>query len=526
MSFKPRKRTNSYWEKRSIERFSQSEMLAKEYSADILNIYDKSRTKLTQEIKKIYETCYKNNQWDTQKLREIIPNGDINKLKREIKALGFDIELPKNYQFRVNRLEALNMQLVLEAKKIAEKENKIQTIAHNQTINNAYYQTAFDVSQGIGATPISFSVLPISTIDEMMTTKWHGGNYSDRIWGNSDKLAQALREELTVAIATGQSPEKTIRQFARQFNVAKYNAKRLILTETAYFENESEALSAEKMEIEKYILVAVLDNRTSAICQHMDGKIYKYKDRQKGVNFPPFHVLCRTTETPYLGKKYRPKTRISRNPITGKNEYIDNMNYQQWRESLEVKYGKTTIDNTLVKSYKSQHQEYKLYLGKNMPSYNKFVTMRFWGMNDREKVFWEDAKSYVRLGRSGNLPKKLDFKIYQNNIHNKNWQAVDFSPKLIDGHYEKHVLGKKKGKKPSFKGISKEQYINQAVELLNSKNSDDIDGFIDKKGEVWKYKKSTNEFAKARKNGIIKTYYKPTSSTYWDRKKKEYKINE
>jgi pyocin large subunit-like protein len=70
--------------------------------------------------------------------------------------------------------------------------------------------------------------------------------------------------------------------------------------------------------------------------------------------------------------------------------------------------------------------------------------------------------------------------------------------------------------------MSAGDYVNYAQRLLNTAVGGDIDGFIDKSGEVWRHNKATNDFAKARKNGIIKTLYKPTSKTYWQRMKGEH----
>ena len=39
----------------------------------------------------------------------------------------------------------------------------------------------------------------------------------------------------------------------------------------------------------------MLDSRTSKICNELDGKRFKVKDRQAGTNYPPMHPFCRST---------------------------------------------------------------------------------------------------------------------------------------------------------------------------------------------------------------------------------------
>ena len=38
-----------------------------------------------------------------------------------------------------------------------------------------------------------------------------------------------------------------------------------------------------------------MDSRTRKICNELDGKKFKVKDRQAGTNYPPMHPFCRST---------------------------------------------------------------------------------------------------------------------------------------------------------------------------------------------------------------------------------------
>ena len=79
------------------------------------------------------------------------------------------------------------------------------------------------------------------------------------------------------------------------------------------------------------MFVATLDSRTSEICQSMDGKVFDYKDREEGVNYPPLHPNCRSKTRAYLGEEAE-KTlkRRARDPKTGKTEIINNVSYKDW----------------------------------------------------------------------------------------------------------------------------------------------------------------------------------------------------
>ena len=69
-----------------------------------------------------------------------------------------------------------------------------------------------------------------------------------------------------------------------------------------------------------------------------------------------------------------------------------------------------------------------------------------------------------------------------------------------------------------------EKYLNIARELLAAPLSDDIEGFVSKMDFVFKYRKSTNDFALGRADGKISTLFKPKDGyDYWLQQIKEFK---
>jgi SPP1 gp7 family putative phage head morphogenesis protein len=332
-----RKRTNAYWEKRSLERLTAAERASTKHLRQIYGVYDEASRKTVESIKDLYRAYYKGDDgFDLQALKSIAAGGDIKRFRDEMKRLGLDTYLPKRYEGRMTRLELLNAQMWGEAKKVGLKQNVIQTAGHVETINDAYYHSIFDVSKGIGATP-AFSQLNTRTVNGILNAKFEGKNYSERIWANTDVLAKQLQGKLGAAIASGQSQAKTVREIRERFGVSKYYAERLVRTETNYFENQAEIESYEAMGVEKYVFLATLDSHTSEVCRHNDGKIYNIKDATPGVNLPPMLPNCRSSIRPYLGEEWEPEARIARNPKTGRNYYVSGKTtYGEWAEAFGV----------------------------------------------------------------------------------------------------------------------------------------------------------------------------------------------
>lgn len=91
-------------------------------------------------------------------------------------------------------------------------------------------------------------------------------------------------------------------------------------------------------EVEKYQILATLDNKTCKNCGDLDGKIFCVTDAVIGLNFPPFHQGCRCTTVPYYDDMdLTDMPRVARDPETGKTYDVPgDMTYNDWKEKYLV----------------------------------------------------------------------------------------------------------------------------------------------------------------------------------------------
>lgn len=323
-------KSSSYWDKRAIKRLNEAEKTSEAYIKRIKKIYEQAYKDIEGEIARIYKNYSKDTGVDVQKLKELLTRSETKKTWEQMKRQGLDKYIKNNYKSRISRLEQMQAQIYAKAKQIYPKEELEQTMCYKGVINNSYYKAVYDTKMGTGY-DFSFNKIDNNLLNSILNENWSGVNYSQRIWGNTDILAESLSQVLGGALLSGQSIEKTTKQIKDRFNVSKCYAERLVRTETNHFNNEADARAYEDMGIDKYVFVATLDNRTSEICQSHDNKVYDYKDKEVGVNFPPLHPNCRSKTRGYLGKEAE-KTlkRRAKNPITGKTEVIDNVSYKDW----------------------------------------------------------------------------------------------------------------------------------------------------------------------------------------------------
>lgn len=325
------KKTSNYWDKRALKRLDESEKMSEAYIKRIKKIYSQAYKDIDKEIEKVYRNYSKDTGLDVEKLKELLTRSETKKTFDEMKRQGLDQYVKNNYKARISRLEQIQAQIYAKAKQIYPKEELEQTMCYQGVINQSYYKAVYDTQMGTGL-GFNFTKIDKNMMTALLNERWSGKNYSERIWGNTDILADSLSEVLGGGLMSGQSVYKTSKQIKERFKVSQYYAERLVRTETNHFNNMADAMAYEEMGVDKYVFVAVLDNRTSEKCQSMDNKVFKYSEKEEGVNYPPLHPNCRSKTRGYLEEAEKTLQRRARNPITGETEIIDNMSYKEWAE--------------------------------------------------------------------------------------------------------------------------------------------------------------------------------------------------
>jgi len=354
-------KTSKYWDKRALQRLTDAEKLSEEHIKRVKDIYKKAFRDIEKDIQDVYRNYSKDTGLDIQKLKTLLSAKETDKVWKTLKRQGLDKYIKGNYKARISRLEKIQAQIYAKAKQIYPKEELEHTMAYKGVINDSYYKAVYDTQMGTGHN-FSFSKIDDNLEKSLLSERWSGKNYSQRIWGNTDILADSLADIIGSGLLNGRSIQKMTKDIKDRFNVGQYYAERLIRTETNHFHNQADAMAYEEMGVEYYVFVATLDNRTSEICQNMDGKKFAYKDKVEGENYPPLHPNCRSKTRGYIDEDTEKELkRRARNPITGKNEIIDNITYKEWAEKngLNKKRADKQSVKSKVKASKSVKNEAK-----------------------------------------------------------------------------------------------------------------------------------------------------------------------
>ena len=327
-------------------------------------VYQEAKTYLDKEINKIFDKFQRDYGLSQVDARQVLKNmkdkKDLNELRKMLEArpndpniqrLLADLDSPA-YSFRMKRLERLSDDLDRMRESIYLSEKTGSDAFYSDLMKDSYYKATFDLQQQTGLA-YGFSGLPENEIKHLQSFSWvgDGSTYSTNIWKNTGKLTSSIKDELLMSLMTGRDTRETAQAIAERFNVGQNDARRLVRTESAFFHNQMELLSYEEADIEKYIFVAVLDKRTSRICQEHDNQVYDRDKAIPGVNCPPMHPWCRSTTVAYdEDADYSKLKRRARNPVTGKTELVPaDMTYKEWYSKYVAKDGEKVYNQGMDK---------------------------------------------------------------------------------------------------------------------------------------------------------------------------------
>ena len=337
-----------YWKLRfeQLEQ-AQNQKGVKAY-ADIERQYKEAQKQLEGQIARWYQRFATNNGISLAEARQYLKGADLKEFKWDVQEYikyGQDNALNSSWmkelenasaKYHISKLEALKVQTQHSLEVMYAKQFGTMHGALSDAFESGYYHTAYELQHGFNV-GWDIAGLDQAQIEKVLAKPWaaDGYNFSERIWGNKNKLISEVHNELSRNIMLGADPQKAIDSLAKKMNTSKNNAGRLVMTEEAYFSSAAQKDCFESLGVEQYEIVATLDSHTSDICRSLDGKHFPMKDYQPGVTAPPFHVYCRSTTVPYFDEQFDIGERAARDEETGKTYYIpDDMNYQEWKETF------------------------------------------------------------------------------------------------------------------------------------------------------------------------------------------------
>ncbi len=492
-----------YWENRADERMKNYHLGSNKLVSQLIGAYEYALRDIKNEIDSVMDKYNLVPGITPVQAKTILskPIGDKEYLKLQKtykrtkdkakkKAILMKLNAPA-YKARIDRLEALGLEIYYRYKDLAVDEIVDSNGHYKDVIKNGYYHSIYDIQKGIGA-GVSFNMLPDKAVDSILLNPWSGKHFSSRIWKNTDVLARNVTDIVTNGLITGKSNEKMTSELMEMTNMGQHACNRVIRTETTYMANQGELESYKELGIDKIQFLATLDVRTSDECRSMDNKIIDTKDIVVGKNYPPLHPHCRSTTVmaPESEEELKDSLRRAKDE-TGKTYTVpSDFNYDDWHKNYvedkdkkyldvtrrwnEIYYNSTkegSVDDLL--EFKANGKVYKVD--------NKYIKLDY---TEKEKAIAQIiARKYKRnIKMFPRVEYPLGIQTPDYLINN-----IRYDLKAPIGNGEHTIYDAIKGKKKQSNDfivslddtpITLEKALKQINEIYNSKHTKFVDGVL------------------------------------------------
>lgn len=332
------KHETDYWKKRQEQLFLQGEKSIKEYYKELKKAFTIAQNEIKLQLFEFYSQYAEENGVSFVEAQKRLSQTELKGLQEYIERVQqtmgtYDLTLSNmSIKARVTRLEALQMQIdailqELYATSYEQKGKEVLTNIYEDNYNQLWYHS--DKYLGIHQ---EFAYINLRDVEHVISYPFNGQNFSQRLWKQKDFLQMKLNECLTHSLILGTEPSKLAKEFATHFERREYEAYRLLHTETSYVLEQSTLAGYKESGVEYYKILATLDQKTSDICKKQDGKVYAVSVAVVGVNYPPFHIFCRTTTVPEYEDVPAEGFRMARGEDGKPMKVPADMTYLEWEK--------------------------------------------------------------------------------------------------------------------------------------------------------------------------------------------------
>lgn len=293
-----------YWRKREQLNIEREVLTDHERVEGIRRIIQTAQMEVLKDINDFYTKYADNEGISIQESKKRVSDFDVTQYENMIQRYMRQNNLSEhaknllklyNTKMKVSRQELLMMQL--RAHLVAMADEQINKF-HEYLSATVYAEVARQAS----ILGINLVIAP-QTVQAIVETSFYGADWKTRINGDMKDLESELNHVINSSLISGKHPYKYSKRIRERFDVSAYEARRLLITETARvqveaqrrtYESFRDALEEEGIPLQ-YEYVAKLDERTTKTCKGLDGRIEKVENMVKGKNAPPMHPFCRSS---------------------------------------------------------------------------------------------------------------------------------------------------------------------------------------------------------------------------------------
>jgi len=254
---------------------------------------------------------------------------EIEAMQKEI-ATKLSLSNPRNRQGLERLLVSIDEIILGGYGSLAEK-------AADQLVEMGMVQAGFAsrlaTKMGVGAMPVDEDWIRAAVVDD----PFDGQLLSEWVAKQRVSMSLGVRRRVRLGIASGESTANIAKALlagdAGEFTAGKRYAETMIRTAATAITAKADEELFSRAGVATYQLSAVLDTRTTEICQGLDGRTFAYSDAR--APRPPMHPGCRTVMIPVFDGEAPIKENyeqwLARQDEATQVEALGMSRYQEWR---------------------------------------------------------------------------------------------------------------------------------------------------------------------------------------------------
>lgn len=290
--------SRSYWRERLYDKMHSLQKAEDKVLRDINKAYNRAFNEINRELNDFFVQYASDNHITLQQAQQrLTPIEDreyrqrIEQLKRAYEATRDENILSEIAQLS-SRKEVTRFQALLDSisAKLIEVSDNVQ-ITLDDYLNGAYTRGYNDSLENM---QINKTVINHRSVEEIIRYPYSGAMFSDRIWRNKRQLLNWINDDLTKGIIRGDSIQKMGKSLRQRCHVAKYQAERLVRTESCYAYTQGSLHGYEDSKLVNAVEIMIAgDQRTCPTCMDNDGVVVPLNEARAGDTIPPMHPHCR-----------------------------------------------------------------------------------------------------------------------------------------------------------------------------------------------------------------------------------------
>lgn len=376
--------SSEYWRRREARQQTKNIRDEQKIGEEMKKIYLRMFRESQTQIDAFYQRYADKNGITLAEARKRVSQMDINAYAAKAKKYVMDRDLSDqaneemalyNLTMKVNRLEMLKAEMGMA---LVDGFEEMSGIIDRELTERA--MSEYERKAGILGKTVQN---PAAKAAAIVNASFHNATWSERLWSHQEALKTEIGRQLMSGLIAGKSSRDMAREIRKIFGGSLQNAQRLMVTELARVQTEAARQSMEANGNTEYEYMATGPHPCPE-CMKLDGKVFKIREMQVGVNAPPLHPSCHCCTAPYVGgEKYKRWLEALE-----RGEDVRWRDFEEWEERGEAEESrKATPGECGVDWPKVQAPEYRNALEKiisDQKAVDAVLTRARWALNNRD----------------------------------------------------------------------------------------------------------------------------------------------